>query len=77
MAYTLEDLDNAQRAYVSPEMEVQIEGRSVRFASKAEIAAVISEIKNDLSNQGLLPGGPVRRKTLIASSSNFSGSDSW
>lgn len=76
MPYALSDLDALKAAIVSPENEVEIAGRRVRYNSVSDIQKAISIVEADLAGQGLLDR-PVRRKTLASTNSNFSGCERW
>lgn len=76
MAWTTTDLDSLKTALASGVLEAAIEGRTIRYNSASDLIKAISTVEADLIGRGVITQ-VVRRKTLISSSSNFSGSDSW
>jgi len=49
MAYTQADLDNLNAAIVGSELEVEYQGRRVRFRSVAELRAAYDHVKSELA----------------------------
>ncbi len=49
MAYTQTDLDNLNAAIVGAELEVEYQGRRVRFRSVAELKAAYEHVKSELA----------------------------
>jgi hypothetical protein len=51
MAYTQTDLDNLNAAIVGAELEVEYQGRRVRFRSVKELQAAYEHVKAELAAQ--------------------------
>jgi len=49
MAYTQADLDSLNAAIIGSELEVEYQGRRVRFRSVAELRAAYEHVKGELS----------------------------
>jgi len=49
MAFTQTDLDNLNAAIVGAELEVEYQGRRVRFRSVAELKAAYEHVKTELA----------------------------
>lgn len=61
MALTKTDLDNLDTAIASSELEVQLEGRKVRYRSTDELLKARAHVANVLSAAGATPA--TRRAT--------------
>ena len=57
MAVTQADLDSLSRAIVGAELEVEYEGRRVRFRSVAELRAAYEHVKSELASQSATAAG--------------------
>lgn len=61
MAFTQTDLDNLNAAIVGAELEVEYQGRRVRFRSVAELRQAYEHVKSELAQTaGAARTGPFR-----------------
>ena len=61
MALTQTDLDNLDAAIAAAELEVQLEGRRVRYRSTEELLLARKHVADVLSSQGGSAGAGARR----------------
>jgi hypothetical protein len=57
MAFTQADLDNLNAAIVGSELEVEYQGRRVRFRSVAELKEAYKHVKGELAQQAAATTG--------------------